>query len=528
MAVDSYWYIVGIGGIFLLVVAVIIWDQIRQAKKKSSLDQTAHGSPSSFDSESKTKMMSRLDKRESQLRRERILEGGTLPELSELVVYFPTRNEKITSTEVDVRGKTAVKSIVWINNQAAFVDVDGSFIGTVKLYRGKNQLDIVAIGPYGHTMGAYVPINCTSKEAPSFQSSCSTYLLPDHTLDIRHDAMPTSGVQVDIQSVSVPVDRARRRRGRQAEEAPVFQDMAPKAADDQIVVSEDEIDPSVLAALKGDPLSEDAAAVESAVDLSEIEPDLLPTRFNEAEIPPIPEITGLEDEEQISDIPEIPEIPTELLEEESEPASTVAVDEEEIDESVKQIEEVIETDKKFQPDEMIPKQPGEELTPQVEDIEEIKLDEFKPLQQTLEGTQELIIETKSQVLDDDRRTIILQHNGLLQREDGETIPVLKIEKRIECVDEKWFSTLGIANVSDVEINRIDMSEFISNTMELAEKLPVNVEDPIIDYLPEGVMVTWVMNNVKPQMKIFITYNEKANPMDIITEEQKTPKITIRK
>ncbi|TET30919.1 MAG: hypothetical protein E3J70_03490, partial [Candidatus Heimdallarchaeota archaeon] len=124
------WYIVGIGAIFFVVVAIILWDQIRQARKKSSLHQTAHGSPSSFDRESKTRMMTKLDKRESRIRRERILEGGTLPTLSELVVYFPSNNEKITTAEVDVRGKTAIKSIVWINNQASFVDVDGSFIGT--------------------------------------------------------------------------------------------------------------------------------------------------------------------------------------------------------------------------------------------------------------------------------------------------------------------------------------------------------------------------------------------------------------
>ncbi|MHA1244222.1 MAG: hypothetical protein ACTSP7_06560 [Candidatus Heimdallarchaeota archaeon] len=74
--------IVGITIVFSIVVVVILWDQIRNARRQSrDLAKSAHGSPSSFDAESKTKMMTRIDKRESMIRRERILEGGTLPEL---------------------------------------------------------------------------------------------------------------------------------------------------------------------------------------------------------------------------------------------------------------------------------------------------------------------------------------------------------------------------------------------------------------------------------------------------------------
>ena len=53
--------IVGIAVVFGIVIAVILWDQIRNARKQSkNLDKSAQGSPSSFDAESKTKMMTRI------------------------------------------------------------------------------------------------------------------------------------------------------------------------------------------------------------------------------------------------------------------------------------------------------------------------------------------------------------------------------------------------------------------------------------------------------------------------------------
>jgi len=502
------WYIVGIGAIFFVVVAIILWDQIRQARKKSSLHQTAHGSPSSFDRESKTRMMTKLDKRESRIRRERILEGGTLPTLSELVVYFPSNNEKITTAEVDVRGKTAIKSIVWINNQASFVDVDGSFIGTVKLFKGKNPLDIVAIGPYGNTLTSSLQINCTSKEAPSSQSASLTYLLPDHAFDIRHDV--TSGAaqsSAEVHSAAFPADKlVKRRRGKEESVFPVV----PTTTQESIIVPESEIDPSVLAALKGEPLSEETISVQSVVSLDEIEPETT-AEISESEIPPIPEIPKDIIEEEVSETPTI-------LEE----------DEKAIEESVDLLEELVESEGKFEPDEMVPKQPGEKVSEEKDELEAIELDEFKPLQQQEEGTHELDIETKTQKLDDERSTIILQHNGLLKSEDGEITQVLKIEKRIECIEGKWFSTLGIANISDFEIKKLELIEFISSTMELSEELPTNVEEPVVDTLPEGVKVTWIANDVKSQMKIFITYTEQVNPLDIIDEEQAKPKVIIRK
>lgn len=505
---NEIWYIVGIGAIFFVVVAIILWDQIRQARKKSSLHQTAHGSPSSFDRESKTRMMTKLDKRESRIRRERILEGGSLPTLSELVVYFPSNNEKITTAEVDVRGKTAIKSIVWINNQASFVDVDGSFIGTVKLFKGKNPLDIVAIGPYGNTLTSSLQINCTSKDAPSSQSASPTYFLPDHAFDIRHDV--TSGAaqsSAEVHSAAFPADKlVKRRRGKEESVFPVV----PTTTQESIIVPESEIDPSVLAALKGEPLSEETISVQSVVSLDEIEPETT-AEISESEIPPIPEIPKDIIEEEVSETPTI-------LEE----------DEKAIEESVDLLEELVESEGKFEPDEMVPKQPGEKVSEEKDELEAIELDEFKPLQQQEEGTHELDIETKTQKLDDERSTIILQHNGLLKSEDGEITQVLKIEKRIECIEGKWFSTLGIANISDFEIKKLELIEFISSTMELSEELPMNVEEPVVDTLPEGVKVTWIANDVKSQMKIFITYTEQVNPLDIIDEEQAKPKVIIRK
>lgn len=504
---NEIWYIVGIGAIFFVVVAIILWDQIRQARRKGGLSQTAHGTPSSFDRESKTRMMTKLDKRESRIRRERILEGGTLPTLSELVVYFPSNNEKINTAEVDVRGKTAIKSIVWINNQASFVDVDGSFIGTVKLFKGKNPLDIVAIGPYGNTLTSSLQINCSSKDAPSSQSASLAYFLPDHAFDIRHDiSSGTAQSSAEVLAAAIPADKLlKRKRGKEESVFPVV----PTQTQESIIVPESEIDPSVLAALKGEPLSEETISVQSVVSLDEIESETS-AEISESEIPPIPEIPKDIEEE-------IPETPA-ILEE----------DEEAIEESVEILEELVESEGKFEPDEMVPKQPGEKVKEEKDELEAIELDEFKPLQQQEEGTHELDIETKTQKLDDERSTVILQHNGSLKSEDGEITQVLKIEKRIECIEGKWYSTLGIANTSDFEIKKLELIEFISNTMEISDELPTNVEEPVVDTLPEGVKVTWIANDVKSQMKIFITYTEQVNPLEIISEEQAKPKVIIRK
>ncbi|MBN1329558.1 MAG: hypothetical protein JXA54_08805 [Candidatus Heimdallarchaeota archaeon] len=514
------WYLVGFGSIIIVVVLIFLIDQIRQARKKGSLESTAHGSPSSYDPDSKLKMMTRLDKRESKLRRERILEGGTLPEISELVVYFPNMNEKITSPEVDVRGKTAVKSIVWINNQAAFVDVDGSFIGTIKLFKGKNIIKIVAIGPYGGSMGTQLTVNCIAKDAISQSSIGTKYLLPDISLDIRHeDRHPMPSGTGEIQSVSI----SKKKKAKPLEENISTLPSKP-TVNDPIIASQSEIDPSVLAALKGDELTEDSLSVETNIPLEDIEPESISLEIPEDEIPPIPEIIEPEIEQSL------PSIPKDVIkEDEEDEVIDTPIDDSDLLESVKLLEEVVEPKEKassFQPDKMLPKQPGEK-TVEDESIE-TKLAEFQPLKQDDAKTHTLVVETKTQKIDDARSTVILQHNGHTRNEDGELVQVLKIEKRIEKVKNKWFSTLGIANISDVELRKMEISEFISNTMVITEKLPINVEDPVIEHIPEGTRITWTINAVKPQMKLFITYGEDINPLSVITEKQTQPKIKIRK
>ncbi|MHA1125996.1 MAG: hypothetical protein ACTSQX_10255 [Candidatus Heimdallarchaeota archaeon] len=488
--------IVGIVIIFGIVIAVILWDQIRNARKLSkNLDKSAHGSPSSFDAESKTKMMTRIDKRESKIRRERVLEGGTLPELTELAVYTPTLNEKISTPEVDVRGKTAIKSIVWINNQASFVDVDGSFIGTIKLHKGKNILEIVSIGPHGKAMRTKLAINCTAKEAVSPQSADYDYLLPAQSLDFHpSDATDDAYTTVERTSAEVSLD-----------------DQIPVQPGDRIIVPESEIDPTVLAALRGDPLSEEPVIPEDSVSLDDIG-----DAFPDGAIPGIPDVGGPE-EEDADQIPEIPDVVPEVEDEVEEPIHEET--DEEIDEAVKAIEEVVKIDEEFEPDKIMPFDEGKDT---------IELDEFQPLHQQEEGTQDLVIDSSEQTLKDERSTVILHHNGLVKRKDGETVPILKIEKRIENVEGKWFTTIGLANVSDVELKDINISEFISNTFKLKDKLPINVEEPVIETLSEGNKITWKLHSVKPQMKVFITYTEDVNPIDVTTDEQRTPKITVRK
>jgi len=488
--------IIGIAIVFGLLIAVILWDQIRQARRQSSkLDKSAHGSPSSFDAESKTKMMTRIDKREAMMRRERILEGGSLPELVELAIYTPVTNEKITTSEVDVRGKTAIKSIVWVNNQAAFVDVDGSFIGSIKLLKGKNTLEIVSIGPYGKAMRTKLAVNCTAKDALSPQTVDETYLLPQQGIDF-HPADATADAYTTIERTSVDSEN-------QIQAQP----------SGSIIVPESEIDPTVLAALRGDPLSEEPVIPVDDVLLDEIGSD-----FADDDIPAIPDVGGPEDDL----IPDIPDVVTEVEEEVDEPIQEET--DEKIEEAVKAIEEVVKIDKEttddeFQPDKIMPIDAEKDV---------IELDEFQPLHQKEEGTQELVVESTEQTLKDERSTVILHHNGLVKREDGEIVPILKIEKRIENVEGKWFTTIGLANVSDVELKNIHISEFISNTFKLKEKLPVNVEEPVIETLPEGNKISWVIHSVKPQMKVFITYTEKVNPIDVTTEEQRNPIIVVRK
>ncbi len=508
MAEMELYMILGVTGIFVLVIGAILWNQIRQTKKKSNLSESAHISPSSFNAEDKTKMLFRLDKRETQLRRERILEGGTLPELSELVIYSPVKSEKIDSKEVDIRGKVAIKSIVWINCQAAFVDVDGSFIGSVPLTRGKNNLEIVVIGPYGKSIYTSFDVNCTSKEAPNLPAGASM-LLPNIGLDI-HTKTSTESFIPDSENVS-------------AEDG--VPAMKYASISDPIIVSENEIDPSVLAALKGDPI------VDTPVDIPDI-PDIGSIEAEETmEIPDIPDILGDEtvDEVQIPDIPDV------NLDEEDEASeeSSITEDSKAIEESVKIIEETIKIEEESEKDEsqfpldkMLPIQPGDKVK-EVEE-EKIELSEFQPLKQTIVGLQELTVETTHQKLNDERSTEILLHSGFISREDGEQIKVVKIEKRIEKIDDKWFSTLGIANLTDAELSLIEISEYISGTFKIKDMLPVNVLEPIIGTSPEGVKITWTINEVKPQMKLFITYNEDINPLTLISEEQKTPKITIRR
>ena len=86
----------------------------------------------------------------------------------------------------------------------------------------------------------------------------------------------------------------------------------------------------------------------------------------------------------------------------------------------------------------------------------------------------------------------------------------------------------MANISDVELKEINLSEFISNTFKLKDKLPINVDEPVIESLPEGYKITWKIKTVKPQMKVFLTYIEETNPIEITSEEQRTPKIIVRK
>ena len=38
-----------------------------------------------------------------------------------------------------------------------------------------------------------------------------------------------------------------------------------------------------------------------------------------------------------------------------------------------------------------------------------------------------------------------------------------------------------------------MNEYISNTMEITDTLPVNIQDPLVNTLPEGVKITWIDN-----------------------------------
>lgn len=498
--------IVGIAVVFGIVIAVILWDQIRNARKQSkNLDKSAHGSPSSFDAESKTKMMTRIDKRESQQRRERILDGGSLPELVELAVYTPTINEKISAAEVDVRGKTAIKSIVWINNQAAFVDVDGSFIGTIKLHKGKNTLEIVSIGPYGKAMRTKLVVNCTAKDALQPQSVDDDFLLPQQGLDFHPSDAPDDGyATVERTAIEVSTDE--------------YIQAHPR---DQIIVPESEIDPTVLAALRGDPLSEEPVIPEESVSLDDIG-----DAFPEGSIPGIPDVGG--PEEEVDDqIPEIPDVVPEVVDEIIEPISEET--DEEIEEAVKAIEEVVKIEEEEEKEEAASDEfEPDKIMPIAADKDAIELDEFQPLHQQEEGSRDLVVETTEQSLKDERSTVILHHNALVKREDGEIVPILKIEKRIENVEGKWFTTIGLANVSDVELKDINISEFISNTFKLKDKLPINVEEPVVETLPEGNKISWVIHSVKPQMKVFITYTEKVNPIEVTTEEQRNPKIVVRK
>ncbi|NHJ87081.1 MAG: hypothetical protein FK734_16580 [Asgard group archaeon] len=519
--INPVWYIVGITVIFVIVVAVILWDQIRNYRKKGALDSSsAHASPSSFNAESKTKMMSTLDKRESQIRRERILEGGTLPELSEIVVYSPTMNERITTPEIDIRGKTAIHSLVWVNNQAAFVDVDGSFIGTIRLYRGKNQIDIFVVGPYGNTLQSKLVINCTSKDAPTPSSASPSYLLPDRTLEIHTDDIAASMSRSDESLTAIKDKTVKRKKPDTAEI--MYENAVVSERYDDPSVDASEIDPSILAALKGDPFSEETLTIESPIEITEIEPEGFTPEISEDQIPPIPDIDEIEIEDKIPPVPDV-----NLQDDKIETSPTELDNEQEIDESIKILEETISEDKDFQPDKMIPKQPGEKISSE-EDIDDISLDDFQPLRQSKEDTSKLEVKTKLQKLDDEFSTTIIQHNGFIKQEDNELIQVLKVEKRIKNDKQGWTSTLGIVNITDTPISELVLKEYISNTIDTnIIKKPENAHDPIIKQLPEGVSITWVINNLKPHKTIIIEYFEKVNPTDLLLKDQLTAEMTIR-
>ncbi|MBD3189234.1 MAG: hypothetical protein GF308_01245 [Candidatus Heimdallarchaeota archaeon] len=557
--------IVGIVAVFALLIAALLWNQLRGRNKESRVGDSAYASPSSFESEQKTKMMSKIDKRQSQLRRERILEGGTLPELQELVIYSPEKNERISSTEVDVRGKSAIKSIVWVNNRAAFVDVDGSFIGTIPLTRGRNDVEILAIGPYGRTVQTQFRVVCTAQRGA--ESTSLDSILPEAEVDFT-----TISEEPDTFSVA---DR---------EEAPVQRDStqqrATSSSDVSPVVPETEIDPSVLEVLKKDVLAEESSsgsAPSPPSGFSIPQDDLLePSEEMIAEIPPIPILD--------EDLPRIPDV-VEVEDETFDSSPVLEVDEETLEDSVKIIEEVVDVEEE-ETEEAMEEETEEAMEEEIEEEEteastvdeeivmeeesdsislqeivpetlgnatsdrttidadttkdekslletedlvdsEIGLEDFEPLQQKIVGTKELSLESDIEKLEDDRYTTIIQHTGSITLENGSQLPVLKIEKRIEKIDQRWYSTLGIVNVSGLELSKVIIEEFITGTMKITDTLPTNVMDPAKESLPEGVRVIWQINCLKPQMKAFITYDERVNSLELVPEELQIPTIKIR-
>jgi hypothetical protein len=596
--------ILGIGIVFLLLVGAILWDQIRRTRKKHDIKSTSHSSPSSLEPDDKKKMMAYLDKRESQMRRERILEGGNLPELSELVVYSPENGEKVESSQIDVRGKTAIKSIVWINNQAAFVDVDGSFIGSVRLSKGKNKLHIVAIGPYGKSLTSELKISCTARpsehliktESGIILPSSSSEMIPERPVDTDHI---TPSATVDIQSSSISSSQTSRASSR-----PKRQPSIPKPNNyssrttSPVVVPEEEIDPDILSALRQSSLPDEAPSRE--------QPAISPEEAEEMPIPSIPDVekepeeTEEEviietDEEEIEESVQIleemvekevdedeedlmEEIEEEPVEKEIKDESIETIKEESstaIEETMKETEEPdqstetsekeitptseseIEEDYTISKDELdseilakTEQRPTSEISStdsakqstdsiEVEDddktsdfdsqLEEIvSVSEFEPLTSETEDKINLIVKTKTQELEDakNRPIIIQQHTCFIEREDGELIKILQIEKRIEKKKNQWISTIGIANVSDRDIKLLQISEVISATFKMTEKLPKNVSNPVLDSLSTGYKITWQIHNLKSHRKVFLNYQERLNPIEVVSEEEQKIDVSI--
>lgn len=524
---NPIYMIIGISVVFAVLLFFLLWHQIKETRQKKKQEEESYGGLSIFKSESKTDMITQIEKRESQIRREQILEGGTMPELSEIVIYSPFNNDKISTPEVDVRGKTALKSIVWVNNYAAFVDVDGSFIGTVPLNQGKNDIKIVAIGPYGNSLSTSVTVRCTAKETSESVDLISP--LPSIEIEERTpETEPRSQYQSyseAIKSESTTPTKTQRRRlfgpsSKPSEPSrPTKQGTFKTKMGDPAIVPESEIDPSVLSALRGEEVSEKIKA-ETAEEMESVPIDTI-----EPEEPSIPPIPDVDKEEEIGE-----EEPVQLDQ-----------DDEDIEESVKIIEEVIEEEEEeeivkdednFPLDDMMPvmsKGKAYEKHPaKAKKIPEEDLSEFEKLEEELPETIDLNVKFNLEELEDERDTKILQYSGLLEREDGELVKILKAEKRIEKINDAWHSTIGIANNSDKTLEFVEINEFISDTMELSEKLPPDVVDPIIDQLPEGTKITWRINQLAPQKKIFISYTEKVNPLKVISEDQRKPNIKVRK
>ncbi len=66
-----------------------------------------------------------------------------------LIVYEPTENQVITSTKVDVSGKTDSDATVSVNNQPSLVGDDGKFQTQILIFEGTNEIIIKATSRSG-------------------------------------------------------------------------------------------------------------------------------------------------------------------------------------------------------------------------------------------------------------------------------------------------------------------------------------------------------------------------------------------